>query len=166
MVFVLQSNALKLKAMWPTTDCVSETKEYMETDPNNPFSLVNTYDTWKEHAFDMYVQHKELVAEGKAMPNSVILKCFCDYEKKEGVKSDYVYSKDGEEISICDQYSKDSFQAFVMQNSISFLTIGANIVLKEVIIMLTQWVGYETFSTELTSITRGVFLAQFFNTGF
>jgi hypothetical protein len=53
-----------------------------------------------------------------------------------------------------------------MQNSISFVTIGANMVLKEVIIMLTCWVGYATYSEELTSITKGVFLAQFFNTGF
>ena len=48
------------------------------------------------------------------MPYSVVLKCFCDYETKEGIKSDQVYSKDGEDIKICDQYAKDNFDAFVM----------------------------------------------------
>lgn len=54
----------------------------------------------------------------------------------------------------------------MLQNSISFVTIGVNYFLKEIIIVMTAWVGYETNSEFLTSVIKGVFLAQFFNTGF
>lgn len=40
-----------------------------------------------------------------------------------------------------------------------------NLILKKVIIALITWVGEDTFSQRLTSITNGVFIAQFFNTG-
>jgi hypothetical protein len=41
-----------------------------------------------------------------------------------------------------------------------------NAILKLVIIKLIQWIGEDTVSEQLSSITNGVFYAQFFNTGF
>jgi hypothetical protein len=41
-----------------------------------------------------------------------------------------------------------------------------NYILKTTIIKLIQWVGEDTWSEQLSSVTRGVFYAQFFNTGF
>jgi hypothetical protein len=38
--------------------------------------------------------------------------------------------------------------------------------LKELIIRMITWVGEDTHSERLSSITNGVFAAQFFNTGF
>lgn len=40
-----------------------------------------------------------------------------------------------------------------------------NFILKMVTIKMITWVGEDTMSERLTSITQGVFLAQFFNTG-
>lgn len=40
-----------------------------------------------------------------------------------------------------------------------------NTILKTVTIKMITWVGEDTMSERLTSITQGVFLAQFFNTG-
>ena len=40
-----------------------------------------------------------------------------------------------------------------------------NLILKKLIIFLIEWVGEDTFSEQLSSITNGVFYAQFFNTG-
>jgi hypothetical protein len=40
-----------------------------------------------------------------------------------------------------------------------------NLILKTVTIMGIEWVGEDTNSEQLTSITNGVFIAQFFNTG-
>lgn len=40
-----------------------------------------------------------------------------------------------------------------------------NLILKESIIALITWVGEDTISEQLASITNGVFYAQFFNTG-
>jgi len=43
--------------------------------------------------------------------------------------------------------------------------IGFNIILKNIIIAAIKWVGEDTNSEQLSSITNGVFVAQFFNTG-
>jgi hypothetical protein len=40
-----------------------------------------------------------------------------------------------------------------------------NVILKNVIIRGITWVGEDTNSQQLSSITNGVFIAQFFNTG-
>jgi hypothetical protein len=74
----------------------------METDKNDAFSRDNTYDTWKEHSFDFYKQHEALVKSGKELPNSVVLKCFCEYEAKvKKTEPDEVYTQDGESLKIC-----------------------------------------------------------------
>jgi hypothetical protein len=49
--------------------------------------------------------------------------------------------------------------------SISFLIIFINLILKKVIIGLITWVGEDTLSEQIASITGGVFYALFFNTG-
>ena len=49
--------------------------------------------------------------------------------------------------------------------SIAFIIVGVNFVLKIITIKLVEWIGEETTSLEKTSITRGVLFAQFFNTG-
>lgn len=49
---------------------------------------------------------------------------------------------------------------------ITMVIVGFNMVLREVIIYLVTWVGYDTRSEQLTRITNWVFIAQFFNTGF
>ena len=54
----------------------------------------------------------------------------------------------------------------IIGNSVSFIIIGINIFLKELIIRMITWVGEDTHSERLSSITNGVFAAQFFNTGF
>jgi len=40
-----------------------------------------------------------------------------------------------------------------------------NVILKKSTIALLTWVGEDTYSQRLASITTGVFVAQFFNTG-
>ena len=46
------------------------------------------------------------------------------------------------------------------------MIIGINYILKHCIRFLIEWVGEETYSQQLASIVNGVFIAQFFNTGF
>jgi len=50
--------------------------------------------------------------------------------------------------------------------SVAFVIIAVNLILKTSIIKLITWVGEDTCSEQLASITNGVFIAQFFNTGF
>ena len=56
--------------------------------------------------------------------------------------------------------------AKILGQSIAFIIIAVNIILKTLIIKLITWVGEDTVSERLASITNGVFYAQFFNTGF
>ena len=45
------------------------------------------------------------------------------------------------------------------------MIVIVNTILKLVTIKGIEWVGEDTNSEQLTSITNGVFIAQFFNTG-
>jgi hypothetical protein len=53
----------------------------------------------------------------------------------------------------------------MLGQSVSFIIIAVNLILKSVIIKGITWVGEDTNSEQLSSITNGVFIAQFFNTG-
>jgi hypothetical protein len=53
----------------------------------------------------------------------------------------------------------------MLGTAISFIIIIINTILKTVIIKLIESIKYDTYSMMLASITNGVFIAQFFNTG-
>lgn len=53
----------------------------------------------------------------------------------------------------------------MLGQSIAFIIIAVNIILKIVIIQLCFWIGEDTESEQKSLITNGVFYAQFFNTG-
>lgn len=53
----------------------------------------------------------------------------------------------------------------IFGQSVAFVIIAVNLILKTVIIKGITWVGEDTNSEQLSSITNGVFVAQFFNTG-
>jgi hypothetical protein len=48
----------------------------------------------------------------------------------------------------------------------SFLIVAINSILRIIMITLIKWIGEDTYSQQLKSITNGVFVAQFMNTGF
>jgi len=48
--------------------------------------------------------------------------------------------------------------------AVTVIIIAINTILKEITIRLITWVKYDTHSQQLTSITNGIFIAQFFNT--
>lgn len=68
-------------------------------------------------------------------------------------------------MAICNYYYTDARNGKVFSLSITAVIIIFNTILKKIIISLITWVGEDTFSQRLTSITNGVFVAQFFNTG-
>lgn len=70
------------------------------------------------------------------------------------------------DVNICTQYYSDQKWSKALGTGISFIIIIVNAILKTTIIKLIQWVGEDTWSEQLSSVTRGVFFAQFFNTGF
>jgi len=66
---------------------------------------------------------------------------------------------------MCSFYFGDIIIAKLVGYSISFLIIIVNLILKNRIISMTTWVGEDTLSEQIASITNGVFYALFFNTG-
>ena len=68
-------------------------------------------------------------------------------------------------LFMCEKYDNDQIMSFILGNSITIVIIVVNTILKEIIILMVCWIGEESFSIQLASITNGVFYAQFFNTG-
>ena len=54
----------------------------------------------------------------------------------------------------------------VLGGVMSFAIVAINTVLRLVLITLIKWIGEDTHSQQLKSITNGVFITQFLNTGF
>lgn len=103
-----------------------------------------------------------------------ILKCYCDISRKEvkgfnddtyvsGVRSG---STETTEQQICKKYIDDTMFARVLGGVMSFSIVVINTILRMVMISLIKWIGEDTYSQQLKSITNGVFIAQFLNTGF
>ena len=70
------------------------------------------------------------------------------------------------EIPLCKEFFKDMLIAKIFGQSISFIVIAINIILKFTILYMVIAIGEETASQQKATVTRGVFLAQFANTGF
>jgi len=82
------------------------------------------------------------------------------YELPAGLK------KDGDKpVDMCAKFSSDQLNSKILGQSVAFIIIAVNLILKTVIIKGITWVGEDTNSEQLSSITNGVFAAQFFNTG-
>lgn len=80
------------------------------------------------------------------------MQCFCKSEQASGHYSSEVYSltsaKTGEEFSkpICRNFFIDMLIAKIFGQSISFIVIGINVILKYTIMYLVYWIGEETAS--------------------
>lgn len=52
----------------------------------------------------------------------------------------------------------------ITTNLITGIIVAINMVIKNITISLITWIGFDTHSEQLTKITNGVFIGQFFNT--
>jgi len=50
--------------------------------------------------------------------------------------------------------------------AMSLVVVVINTILRLILIALIKWIGEDTHSAQLKSITNGVFVTQFFNTAF
>jgi hypothetical protein len=67
---------------------------------------------------------------------------------------------------ICKDYNKKVWYNTLLSESLGYLIIAINYVIRELIIKGIYWVGEKTETSKLTYITNFTFYAQFFNTGF
>ena len=100
------------------------------------------------------------------------MQCFCQEEKAHGMPKNQIYEQKDRDDNvvysgpICEEYYNDIIWSKIIGQSIAFIIIAVNVALKTLIINLVYWVGEDTQSEQKSSITKGVFYAQFFNTGF
>lgn len=69
-------------------------------------------------------------------------------------------------VDICLKYTEIKFGGLAVSSSISFVIIAINLVLKKIVISLLTEVKEATKSEMLASITNGVFVTLYLNTGF
>ena len=97
------------------------------------------------------------------------MECYCkdqaEITSKDEARTLEFDVNNGEMVKVCDYYFSDVIMSKLLGNSITLIIIIVNEVLKRSIIKLIQWIGEDTVSEQLSSITNGVFYAQFFNTG-
>ena len=89
------------------------------------------------------------------------VQCFCDDRALEGDLPDKKY--DGEKV--CQAYIESLFPTLLFTNGISYAIIAINIILRTITVKLITWIGYDTYSEQMTRIINGVFIVLFFNTG-
>jgi hypothetical protein len=94
--------------------------------------------------------------------------CFCDKEKedkKDPENKNFTITRndDGtevtEDVKVCKQYFEDKAYSAKLGGGISLVIVVINLILKTVIIELITWIGEDTISEQLSSITNGVFYA-------
>lgn len=103
-----------------------------------------------------------------------ILKCYCDINSKqtEGfsknslVEGLRVGATEKTSKAICYNYMTDNLRSRILGGVMSFSIVAINTILRLIMISLIKWIGEDTHSQQLKSITNGVFIAQFLNTGF
>jgi hypothetical protein len=123
----------------------------------------------KTEAIKEYFSQTKLAEEGLHTHYTEALQCYCKINKfnKGDPNTNYKSSlpKDTREAPMCANFFSDKSMGSVLSLSITAVIIAFNLVLKKVIIAAITWVGEDTYSERLASITNGVFIAQFFNAG-
>lgn len=95
------------------------------------------------------------------------LACFCNNELSKGVSKSMKYSSpfdSKKSYRICSGYHTQNSVALIFGYAMSFVVVIINMIIRMIMISLIKWVGQDTYSAQLKSITNGVFAAQFFNT--
>lgn len=67
-------------------------------------------------------------------------------------------------VTICNDYVWDQYLTLLYDNSVSYMIVAINYILRIFIIMLIQYIGKDTETDQTRLITNGVFIVQFFNT--
>jgi hypothetical protein len=66
--------------------------------------------------------------------------------------------KDGKSYLICNNYVWDQWKSLALSNSVSYMIVGINYVLRLFIIKLIIYIGKDTESEQTRLITNGVFI--------
>jgi hypothetical protein len=153
IIFISQKASLAKKNKYPKVQCSSFEKDYTGRHNEWVIDSINEYQVNLEYEKNLLPTHFEGT-----------MQCFCNYERKHGVKKDNVYEKLKDQQTvfsspICKQYADDLLWSKILGQSIAFIIIAVNLILKAVIIQLCFWIGEDTESEQKAIITNGVFYA-------
>ncbi|CDW71360.1 UNKNOWN [Stylonychia lemnae] len=163
IIFACSKIANKAILKYPAVDCDDVAKIQ-----GNSFAA-NAFAEWDRN-FDKEDKEKE-----EPIYMSTV-KCFCEFQQK----NDKFFTKyslvDGVRLEdetnsqvqkpICYTYMQDKLLSYILGGIMSLAIVVINFVLRIVLINLIKWIGEDTYSQQLKSITNGIFIAQFLNTGF
>lgn len=148
--FTKMANTYKFK--YPIIKCAN-TFDKQYSDINDPNYIKKAVDEFNANVN---------VTEPDSPYYTGVMQCFCQAQKKAKAND---RSTDQQAIDVCKAYNSDVLKSKVYGTSVSMIIVVVNQILKMVIISGITWVGEDTNSEQLSSITNGVFIAQFFNTG-
>ena len=141
IIFKLQKKSLSMKDRYPPHSCDDYAEQYQGRRNQWMVDAIHEYQT----------NNKALETSNEVFFNGP-MQCFCKSEQASGHYSSEVYSltdyKTGESFSkpICRNFFIDMLVAKIFGQSISFIVIGINVILKYTIMYLVYWIGEETAS--------------------
>ena len=151
MIFLCAQFSVKTLLKFPAVDCTQITG-------------LQSNRELLDSALVEYTQQQQLEARGKDVSYAGNVQCFCTEKKQLGHPKDQGYGL--QHLQICEEYINSTLNVLVIKNSITIIIVVINYIIREISIRLIIWIGYDTYSEQLTKITNGVFIGQFFNTAF
>lgn len=146
IVYYVSGLSAKIARVFPTVDCDTLLANYgSEIDE---FALAD-YNFIEDHP---------------GMQSSGCLQCFCQHSNEDPTITYPEGDADG--IAICEQYNNKMMEVLIWTESIAYILVGLNYVLRTACIMLVQWIGYHTETMKLERTSTVTFLVTFFNTAF
>lgn len=128
IIFLCKQASLAKKNKYPKVNCQGFVDNFKGRNAD-----------WTNDAINEFRVNNELDLQGLPTHFEGVMQCFCQTEKKLGVstKKSYQQVQGGEVVydePICLQYQQDQLWSKVLAQSIAFIIIGVNIVLKMIII--------------------------------
>jgi hypothetical protein len=133
-----------------------------DTDCGN---LVQQYgSTLEAYAFEDYKFTQNPANKGFASGGT--LQCYCTAKVGDGTAGTVTIKNQTNYDTICNSYNSLANKAFLLTESLSYVIVGVNTVIRTIMIMMITWIGYSSETVLLSKITTFTFLMLFFNTAF
>lgn len=157
LIFFCKMLAIEKANKYPAVDCDDVADLY-------------TYDKMGSYAYREYKSFYDIAKGEESVPFTGVLQCHCEHVSKtvgsgSGLINYLEFDKNNENgVKICEQYVYDKYITLVYGQSVSYMIIAINYILRLFIIKLIIYIGKDTESEQTRLITNGVFIVQFFNT--
>lgn len=121
----------------------------------------NVSGNFNQYVLQEYNDYYNPAPNSEITPLNGPLQCFC-----QGIQniSGNLNTIAINNVAVCANYNTDQLLALIANQSVKYMIIGINFVLRMIIIYLITYIGKDTESEQTRLICNGVFVVQFFNT--